>query len=26
VYAISDEWAYTSKGYIRTKYLEVWYE
>lgn len=26
VYAWSDEWAVTSKGYIRTKYLEVWYE
>lgn len=26
VYAMSDEWAVTSKGYIRTKYLEVWYE
>ena len=26
VYAISNEWAYTSKGYIRTKYLEVWFE
>ena len=26
VYAISEEWAYTNKGYIRTKYLEVWYE
>lgn len=26
VYAISEEWAVTSKGYIRTKYLEVWYE
>lgn len=26
VYALSDEWAFTSKGYIRTKYLEVWYE
>ena len=26
VYGLSDEWAITSKGYIRTKYLEVWYE
>lgn len=26
VIALSDEWAVTSKGYIRTKYLEVWYE
>ena len=26
VYAWSEEWAVTSKGYIRTKYLEVWYE
>lgn len=26
VYAVSDEWAVTNKGYIRTKYLEVWYE
>ena len=26
VYAISEEWAVTSKGYIRMKYLEVWYE
>lgn len=26
VYAISEEWAYTSKGYVRSKYLEVWYE
>lgn len=26
VYAISDEWAVTSKGYIRTKYLDIWYE
>ena len=26
VYAISDEWAVTNKGYIRMKYLEVWYE
>ena len=26
VYAISDEWAVTNKGYIRTKYLEVYYE
>ena len=26
VYAISDEWAYTNKGYMRTKYLEVWFE
>ena len=22
----SEEWAITNKGYIRTKYLEVWYE
>lgn len=26
IYALSAEWAVTSKGYIRTKYLEVWYE
>ena len=26
VYARSDEWAVTSKGYIRTKFLEVWHE
>ena len=26
VYALSEEWAVTNKGYIRTKYLEVWYE
>lgn len=26
VYAVSDEWSVTNKGYIRTKYLEVWYE
>lgn len=26
VYAISEEWAVTNRGYIRTKYLEVWYE
>ena len=26
VYAISEEWAVTDHGYIRTKYLEVWYE
>lgn len=26
VYAISEEWAVTNKGYIRMKYLEVWYE
>lgn len=26
VYAISDEWAVTEKGYVRTEYLEVWYE
>ena len=26
VYAVSDEWAVTSKGYIRIKYLEIWYE
>lgn len=25
VYARSDEWAVTSKGFVRTKYLEVWY-
>lgn len=25
IYARTDEWAVTSKGYIRTKYLEVWY-
>lgn len=25
IYARSEEWAVTSKGYIRTKYLEVWY-
>ena len=24
VYAISEEWAVTSKGFIRTRYLEVW--
>jgi hypothetical protein len=26
VFALSEEWAVTNKGYIRTKYLEVWYE
>lgn len=26
VYALSEEWAVTNKGYVRTKYLEVWYE
>ena len=26
VYALSEEWAVTSRGYIRRKYLEVWYE
>lgn len=26
VYAISDEWAVTNRGFIRTKYLEVWNE
>lgn len=26
VYAVSEEWAVTNKGYIKTKYLEVWYE
>ena len=26
IYARSDEWAVTNKGYIRTKYLEVWYD
>ena len=26
VYAISEEWAVTNKGYIRMKFLEVWYE
>lgn len=26
VLAMSEEWAVTNKGYIRTKYLEVWYE
>ena len=26
VFALSDEWAVTNRGYIRTKYLEVWHE
>lgn len=26
VVAISEEWAVTNKGYIRTKYLDIWYE
>lgn len=26
VYAMSEEWSVTSRGYIRTKYLEVWHE
>ena len=26
VYALNDEWAVTNKGFIRTMYLEVWYE
>lgn len=26
VYGMSDDWAFTNKGYVRTKYLEVWYE
>lgn len=26
VYGMSAEWAVTDHGYIRTKYLEVWYE
>ncbi len=25
IYARSEEWAVTSKGYVRTEYLEVWY-
>ena len=26
VYAISEEWAVTNKGYIRMKFLEVWFK
>ena len=26
VFVRSDEWAVTSKGFIKTKYLEIWYE
>jgi hypothetical protein len=26
IYARTDEWAVTNKGYVRTKYLEVWYD
>ena len=26
VFARSEEWAVTNKGYVMTKYLEVWYE
>lgn len=26
VFGMSQEWAVTDHGYIRTKYLEVWYE
>lgn len=26
VYAISEEWAVTDRGYMRTEYLEIWYE
>ena len=26
VLALSEDWAVTDHGYIRTKYLEVWYE
>lgn len=26
VYARSEEWAVTNKGYVRTKYLEEWHE
>ena len=26
IYGMSQEWAVTDHGYIRTKYLEVWYE
>ena len=26
VLALSDEWAVTDHGYIKTEYLEVWYE
>ena len=26
ILGLSEEWAVTDKGYIRTKYLEVWYE
>ena len=26
VFGMSQEWAITDHGYIRTKYLEVWYE
>ena len=25
IYARSEEWAVTNKGYVRMKYLEVWY-
>ena len=26
VYARSEDWAVTNKGYVRMKYLEVWYD
>jgi len=26
VYARSEEWAVTSRGFVRMEYLEVWYE
>jgi len=26
VYARSEEWAVTNRGFVRTEYLEVWYE
>jgi hypothetical protein len=26
VYARSEEWAVTNRGYVQTKYLEVWYD
>ena len=26
IYVMSDEWAVTNRGFIRTKYLEVWNE
>lgn len=26
IYAMTEQWAVTNRGFIKTKYLEVWYE